>query len=393
MDETDPNGRRERSTDALERSFEDAVRRDSGVRHLWTQPRLELRAAAQEGELLFAHLRIVVVAAFAVFPVFELLDGRMGLEAWLGALVILGCLALSGILLRLASAEEVPAWVSFASTWVDISILTTTLAVYAGLSDPLIATNSQFTWGIYLLTIAASALRYDPRVCLWAGGWSVFEYLALVLFFRWRLEQGSVEYGSFSWYTQAARVLLMLVATFVAWVLVRRAEELWRLSVRDARTGLYNHTFFVDRLEDVLGRAERVDRPVSLAMIDIDHFKDVNDRYGHAAGDRVLEGLARALRYGVGRHDLVGRYGGDEFAILMPGLPSERASRRIADLLASLPGLTFATAEGPSPLPSISVGLATSPEDGRTAADLLQSADRRLYAVKEQGRGTVLGVG
>jgi diguanylate cyclase (GGDEF)-like protein len=395
MADTGPVERLERSTEALERSFEDAIRRDSGVRKLWAQPRLELRAAAHEGELLFARLRIAIVAVFSVFPTLHLLEGGTGGETWVGGLVILGSLALSILLLRLASARYRLPWLSFASTWVDVSILTATLALYARLFDPLIATNNQFSWGIYLLTIAASALRYDPRVCLWTGGWAVLQYLALVLLCRGLLLDGeiSVRYGAFSWHAQAARVILMLVASFLAWVLVRRAEQLWRLSVRDSRTGLYNHSFFVDRLDEVLAHAERSGAQVSVAMIDIDHFKDINDAFGHAAGDRVLETLALALRHGVGARDLVGRYGGDEFAVLMPSTSADRARRLMADLLAALPSLSFRARDESIPPPSISIGLATAPADGRSAADLLQRADQRLYAVKESGRGDVLGVG
>jgi diguanylate cyclase (GGDEF)-like protein len=391
-----PGDRLRRSTDALERSFEDAVRRESGVRKLWTAPRFELRAAAHEGELLFSRLRVVIVAVFSVFPVLHLLDGGIPVEGWLGGLVILGSLALSVLLLHLASARELLPWVSFASTWADVSILTVALALYSWLADPLIATNSQFTWGIYLLMIAASALRYDPRVCLWTGGWAVLEYGGLVALCRWRLADpaaSSSDYGIFSWQTQAARVILMVLSTFLAFVLVRRAEQLWRLSVRDARTGLYTHTFFVDRVAEVLARAERSGEPVTLAMMDVDRFKEINDRYGHAAGDRVLETLATAVRHGVGRHDVVSRYGGDEFAVLMPGLSSEHARRRISDLVAALPSLAFSAEGERMPPPSISVGLATAPADGRNADELLHQADRRLYAVKQSGRGDVLGVG
>lgn len=395
MPESAAGERRKRSTDALERSFEDAVRRDSGVRKLWTQPRLELRAAAQEGELFFARLRIAIVAVFVPFPLLRLAESREALEAWLGALVVLGALVLAVVLLRLASTRESLPWLAFASTWVDVSILTAALALYAWLSDPLAATNSQFAWGIYLLMIAASALRYDPRICLWAGGWAALQYLSLVAASRYRLahDLDSAVYGAFTWNTQAARVILMLLTSFLAWVLVRRAEQLWRLSVRDPRTGLFNHTFFVDRLEETLARAERAALPVTLAMVDVDNFKQINDRYGHAAGDRVLEAVATALSQGVRSHDLVGRYGGDEFAVLMPGASLEQARRRMSDLVATLANLEVAVRSDTIPPPSISVGLATAPADGATAANLLHSADRRLYTVKEQGRGDVLGVG
>ncbi|MGH9465193.1 MAG: GGDEF domain-containing protein [Thermoanaerobaculia bacterium] len=383
------------SGEVLARSFEQALRQDSGVHRLWRGPSHELRAAAQQGELTFARLRLLIVASFSFLPALHLLDGEMPVEGWLGALVITGALALGWILLRLARERELYPWVSFASTLTDVTLLTITLGLYSWLSDPLIATNSQFTWGIYLMIITASALRYDPRVCLWAGGMAIAQYIALALLCRSRLLQGvpldSPEYGVFSWQTQAARLILMAATTILAWVLVRRAEQLWRLSVRDARTGLYIHGFLVDRLDALLARAQRSGEPVSVAMIDVDRFKETNDRFGHAAGDEVLSAIATALSRSVRPQDLAGRYGGDEFALLMGGLDAGPAIERMEQLRRSLEGVSFTVAGRAAPPLSVSIGVATGPAEGATAKALLARADERLYAAKQQGRGQVRG--
>ncbi len=373
------------------------MRHDSGVRQVWRRPSHELRAAAQQGELLFARLRLLIVASFSFLPALHLLDGEMPVEGWLGALVIAGALALGWILLRLARERELYPWVSFASTFLDATLLTLTLGLYSWLADPLIATNSQFTWGIYLLIITASALRYDPRVCLWAGGMAMAQYTLLALLCRSRLLDRvpleSPEYGVFSWQTQTARLILMAATTVLAWALVRRAEQLWRLSVRDARTGLYNHSFFVDRLEAVLARAARSGEPVSVAMMDVDRFKETNDRFGHAAGDEVLAVVAKAVSRFVRPQDLVGRYGGDEFAMLMSGLDTATAAERMEQLRRALEGLSFKGAGHAAQPLSISIGVATGPAEGATAQALLARADERLYAAKEHGRGQVRGAG
>ena len=105
----------------------------------------------------------------------------------------------------------------------------------------------------------------------------------------------------------------------VALALASRVDELQRESVTDPLTKLSNRRFFDQRLDAEFERTERGDGPLGLLMVDIDHFKTFNDRYGHAEGDEVLKIVARALRDGVRRHDLVCRYGGEEFAVLLPG--------------------------------------------------------------------------
>ncbi len=397
MTDSPPAGPPAPGQEPARRSFEAALKRDSGVRHLWRRPSVELRAAAQEGERLFARIRLLVVAVFSLFPLLLLLGGEAPVEGWLGALVVLAALGLGWILLRLADGRELRPWLSFASTFVDVSLLTAALALFSAFSDPLVATNSQFTWGIYLLMITASALRYDRRVCLWTGGLAILQYSGLALLLRAMLLRAAPEaspaYGVFSWQTQAARLILMLATTTLAWVLVGRSEQLWRLSVRDARTGLFNHSFFVDRLDGILARAARSAEPVAVAMIDVDRFKATNDRFGHAMGDQVLAAIAATLARAVRPQDMICRYGGDEFALAMVGLDAETAEARMESLRRSIETLSFTVAGRAAPPLSISIGVATAPADGATARALLAQADQRLYAVKERGGGQVRGAG
>ena len=112
--------------------------------------------------------------------------------------------------------------------------------------------------------------------------------------------------------------MLLLCATILSMTIVKRSEELRVLSTHDALTGLYNRAYFTERLREELIRAERYQHAVTVAIIDLDLFKAVNDQWGHHAGDVVLRSVADILRAGVRRTDSVARYGGEEFAFMFP---------------------------------------------------------------------------
>jgi len=158
-----------------------------------------------------------------------------------------------------------------------------------------------------------------------------------------------------------------------------------RLATTDGLTGLTNHRTFQDRLEAQLALAQRYGKRVSLLICDVDHFKAVNDTYGHPAGDEVLRGLARTLLREARGTDVVARYGGEEFAVVMPETDAAGAvviAERIRDRVARL---VFETAQGPLRV-TVSLGTATFPDDARTKAALVERADACLYHAKRHGR-------
>jgi diguanylate cyclase (GGDEF)-like protein len=151
---------------------------------------------------------------------------------------------------------------------------------------------------------------------------------------------------------------------------------------RDALTGLLNRRGFEERLDVELARATRAERPVALILSDIDHFKSVNDRLGHPAGDAALVRVARVLE-GVGRRaDTVARFGGEEFVFIVPDADADMAHE-----LAERARTTIETAFADEPVPlTASFGTVAFPADGITAGSLLETADRALYAAKREGR-------
>ena len=154
-------------------------------------------------------------------------------------------------------------------------------------------------------------------------------------------------------------------------------ETLAALAATDSVTGLGNHRLFHDQLYVEVERAKRHNRPLSLLMLDIDKFKDVNDKLGHPAGDKVLRTLAQVLTKSVRNIDILARYGGDEFAVILPDTVTSHA-RDIAERIRS----SFQTESGLT----VSLGTATFPENGQTSLALIEAADRALLKAKKLGR-------
>ncbi len=171
--------------------------------------------------------------------------------------------------------------------------------------------------------------------------------------------------------------------------LMETNRRLELLSITDGLTKLHNHRHFQDELARAFEESQRYNRPLSLAMIDIDFFKKVNDTHGHAVGDEVLKAVARLYKDSVRSTDLVARYGGEEFAVLMPEteLPDGCAfAEKIRALIESTPIQTQAGAIRAT----VSVGVASVPQPRiRNPKELIIAADKALYRAKKNGRNQV----
>jgi len=171
--------------------------------------------------------------------------------------------------------------------------------------------------------------------------------------------------------------------------LLETNKRLELLSITDGLTNLYNHRYFQDELTRAFDESARYGRPLSLAIVDLDFFKKVNDNYGHAVGDEVLKGVSKMFRESIRSTDLAARYGGEEFAMMMPETNVEDAitfAEKLRTLVESTPVTTQA---GPIHL-TVSIGVATVPHPNIHAAkEIIVAADEALYRAKRSGRNQV----
>jgi diguanylate cyclase (GGDEF)-like protein/PAS domain S-box-containing protein len=166
---------------------------------------------------------------------------------------------------------------------------------------------------------------------------------------------------------------------------LRLRDSLRDQALHDALTGLPNRRLFDETLPRELARCVRSGQALTVAIIDVDHFKRFNDHYGHDMGDRVLRAVAATLLRGIRSGDLACRYGGDEFLCLLVGTTAAEAQARFVELLAQAP-VADDPGNGVLPEPvTFTIGLASAPESGTLAADLLRAADAALYAAKARG--------
>ncbi|MBI5531687.1 MAG: diguanylate cyclase [Deltaproteobacteria bacterium] len=168
--------------------------------------------------------------------------------------------------------------------------------------------------------------------------------------------------------------------------LVAAREELRAQATHDSLTGVWNRGSILEAMARELERGEREKRPFSIAMADVDYFKSVNDRLGHQVGDVVLSEVARRMSARVRPYDMVGRYGGEEFLVVLPGCDSREAQRMVERLRAEV-GMGILVNDQPAVYVTLSFGVSTfKPGSGLTCEKLLRSADGALYAAKDLGR-------
>ena len=167
----------------------------------------------------------------------------------------------------------------------------------------------------------------------------------------------------------------------------RLLEQLRLAADIDPVTGVNNNRYLRTRLRQEVARAARSGSPLSVLMLDLNHFKPINDVHGHAEGDRVLARVAATIRTHVRTADIVARYGGDEFVVVMPDTSPERAEVVARRVVRGVGGERHPMADGTEARVGVSAGLAVYPRDGRTAASLLGAADAQMYSDKRGSHG------
>ncbi len=245
-------------------------------------------------------------------------------------------------------------------------------------------------------TLIVPEAVHDPRVMV-AGSAkprNVRSVIALPLRGR-KGTQGAIEiYNPRSDQMTDYTIAFLHILADHAAIAIENAHDVARiqqLTITDDTTGLYNVRHLYEVLGRELSRSRRLKKPLSLAFLDLDRFKTVNDVHGHLVGSELLNRTGERLRELARKKDQCFRYGGDEFAILMPETGADAALGQAKELLAALMETTFKMKSGLGLNVRASVGLATAPEDGATVHGIIGTADSRMYMVKNNGRGKVWG--
>ena len=170
----------------------------------------------------------------------------------------------------------------------------------------------------------------------------------------------------------------------------RDFEYQYKLATIDGLTELYNHRYFQESLKKQVEISKRYEQPFSLLILDIDFFKKVNDTYGHQAGDAVLKQVAQILKKNARNTDVICRYGGEEMGIILPNTIAQEALNLAKRINSAVEEYNFILDTNKSGKVTVSVGVATFPENADNAKDLIEFADKGLYYAKEHGRNQVV---
>lgn len=207
------------------------------------------------------------------------------------------------------------------------------------------------------------------------------------------LDSGKAD-APFTALTEAEERMVKTLAEHLALALasLNLRETLRTQSIRDPLTGLFNRRYLEETLERELPRMIRKKTTLGVMMIDVDHFKQLNDSFGHEAGDAVLRELGQIFRKHLRAEDIACRYGGEEFTLILPEAPIEAVRERAEQLRQAVEAAEFHFQEQSFGPVTISIGIASYPQHGATGETLLRAADRALYRAKEEGRNRVIAV-
>ncbi|SHI11506.1 GGDEF domain-containing protein [Ferrimonas marina] len=350
-------------------------------------------AAASAGEWTMARLRVLLLMLISIVPTYKLASGEDFTQA-LG-LSYAALLVAVAWLAYLRRREYVPA-LAYVSVTLDIGFITLGLWLdFVSRETPLALVNNKGTFDLYFLAVICTALRYDRRLSLYGGLLAFASYSALLLFALDLYNPNAIDprwlarYGELYLPDQISRLIFLLMAMLLAWVLVLRADKLEREALHDPLTGVLNRQSLHQHLDLAIRRYRRKPRPFVLVMLDLDHFKRVNDRFGHTTGDAILTAFAQRLQHSVRAGDIVARYGGEEFCLVLEEAHPDSVATLLNDLRRRL-GRAPLYHAGTTPIHlTFSAGVAAWDPGLGEAANLIDLADQRLLQAKRAGRDRI----
>ncbi|KGQ18673.1 Diguanylate cyclase [Lysobacter dokdonensis DS-58] len=362
------------------------------VEQLVTRPDEVMLEVGASGELLVARLRVAVAAMLLLLPLANATTGGQFSETLIGLAGAVFVNIFAQVWLALARHGRRFRWLPFASGAYDVTATTLVLLMLAWNHLPA-GVNSMIVWCGYLLAIALTALRNDGRVTLFVGGLAIAQYalLSLGVFTIATPDQLiSSDYGTVTAGGQLQRLVLLAAFTLITAVVVYRMQRLVEMSGTDGLTELPNRTWLVHRFPRLLDAARRDGVSLCVALIDLDHFKRINDEIGHHAGDRALMHVVDMVRDSLEDGEWLARLGGEEFVLVLRK-PLGTAWERVDGLRRTLFSRRFVPDAGADPvLLTFSAGVASFPHEASDLSGLLRRADLRLNSAKSSGRNRVL---
>ncbi len=359
---------------------------------VWTRPDELMLQFGAGGELLVARVRAVLSALILLLPLVHGLTGGETGEMLIGLSAAVAANVMAQVWLALARRRRAYRWLPYATGTYDVTVVTAALVLLT-LGDRVAGLNSMVVWPFYLLSIAMTALRNDGRLTVYVGALAIAQYglLALAVFGTQPPGQlMSIDYGTASVSNVAQRLLVLLLMTLLTGAVVYRMQQLIELSGNDGLTGLPNRSWLLQRMPALYDTLRREGGSLSLALLDIDNFRRVNDSAGHRDGDRAIRHIAALLRSMLQDDEHVVRLGGQEFVLVLR-CPIGSAWERVERIRRELSSRPFASELGNDSFTlTFSGGLAAWPQDGGDTPALLGAADRRLQAAKHAGRNRTL---
>lgn len=320
-----------------------------------------------------------------VLVLFYLVVGHV--EETVRALLLLGLCGFAAFVMAFHYVNffaKVSPWKLAVETWVMICFITWAVWHTGQQASPLL--------NLYFLPVITSALTLGRVTTL-------LEVLLIGASYLYLGRDGLFLETFDLWRGGSALVTWLFPMLLVGYVTTMLANDIYLAFSRlktdaqtDDLTGLYNQRAFVELLDRLLRHAQRHRQPMSLLMVDCDNLKQVNDKHGHEAGNLLLRSIAEGFRETLRGGDYAARYGGDEFAALLPDTPSDQALLVAERLRTGLSSASFCY-RGETFVTSVSIGVACFPQHGRNADELLHAADNAMYVSKSEGRNRITSAG
>ncbi len=347
-----------------------------------------------QGEHRVARQRFVLIASLTILGVAVTIQDPTNHEYRSAIPVDLVCLALATLVLVATRRGVRPPGLGLITAVGDVTAVTLLHVADLVQQHPSVAVNGRVTFLAYFFALIGTCVRWDPKLPLYAGLIAAVQYLGVAVWSAaiWPSAPTAdvAMYGTFDWGVQVERAVTLVLFAASCGAIARWSVQVRDSATHDALTQLHNRRSFEERLHGEVLRAARLREPLSVAMVDVDHFKHVNDLYGHEAGDAALREISRLIAESVRRTDLIARWGGEEFALAFPGAGLEDAAMNIERLRELVEQHPIALPGGSCVRLTISGGVATAPTDGVGATDLLRAADLRLLEAKRAGRNRLV---